>query len=269
MLSQPGAFAAAATDVAAPHVKAQLVSEVATVGPGQAFWVALEFEIGEGWHTYWRNPGDSGKATTLQWQLPPGFMAGDIMWSAPQRFDIPPLVNYGYAVHAVHLVKITAPASLQAGASIKLLAQANWLVCSDLCIPESAQLTLKLSASSTAGVANPAHVSLFDIARSELPRPQPAPVTLRIQAGQLIMTLAKDWGASLRQITSLTFFPYDEGVIDYAAQQTMTRDSDVMELSIRSGHRVARMNFIRGVLLATQSSHRGAIAVPIEISASR
>ena len=75
------------------------------------------------------------KPTKLAWQLPPGFAAGDIVWTTPHRFEIAPLVNYGYAKHAVHLVQITAPKDLKAGAPVSLAAKASWLVCSDVCIP--------------------------------------------------------------------------------------------------------------------------------------
>ena len=109
LFASSGAFALSGNTVATDNVKARLVSEVAAVGPGQAFWVALELDIRDGWHTYWRNPGDSGEPTKLAWQLPPGFTAGDIVWTTPHRFEIAPLVNYGYAKHAVHLVQITAP----------------------------------------------------------------------------------------------------------------------------------------------------------------
>ena len=90
-------------------------ARLSAIGPGQSFWVRSELDIRDGWHTYWRNPGDSGEATKLTWQLPPGFTAGDIVWTTPHRFEIPPLVNYGYAKHAVHLVQITAPKDLKAG----------------------------------------------------------------------------------------------------------------------------------------------------------
>ena len=56
------AFALSGNTVATDNVKARLVSEVASVGPGQACLVALELDIRDGWHTYWRNPGDSGEA---------------------------------------------------------------------------------------------------------------------------------------------------------------------------------------------------------------
>ena len=67
LLGSPAAFALSGNIVATDNVKAQLVSEVSAIAPGQSFWVALEFNIRDGWHTYWRNPGDSGQATKLAW----------------------------------------------------------------------------------------------------------------------------------------------------------------------------------------------------------
>jgi DsbC/DsbD-like thiol-disulfide interchange protein len=268
MLASQAALPATGTSGTAPHVRARVVSEVSSISPGQAFWVALEFEIQDGWHTYWRNPGDSGKATTLNWQLPPGFTAGNIIWSVPERFDLPPLVNYGYARHAVHLVEITAPTGLKPGALIDLSARASWVVCSDLCVPESAIVKLKLSVGSTATI-DPAQTSLFVSARNELPRPQPAPVTARVREGRLILSLDKDWNSTLPQITSLAFFPYDEGVIDYAAQQTMSRNGDVTTLTIKAGFRATKISAISGVLRAVASGDGTTIALPVEISALR
>src|SRR4030081_3169112 len=75
-LASPAAFALSGSVVATDNVKAHLVSEAGTIAPGQSFWVALEFNIRDGWHTYWRNPGDSGQATTLKWQSPQGITGG-------------------------------------------------------------------------------------------------------------------------------------------------------------------------------------------------
>src|SRR5258706_12406789 len=77
LLASPAAFPLSGNVVATDNVKAHLVSEGSAVAPGQSFWVALDLNIRDGWHTYWRNPGDSGQATTLKCQLPPGFTAGD------------------------------------------------------------------------------------------------------------------------------------------------------------------------------------------------
>jgi thiol:disulfide interchange protein/DsbC/DsbD-like thiol-disulfide interchange protein len=268
LLVSPSAFALSGSSVATANVKAQLVSEVSGIGAGQVFWVALELDIRDGWHTYWRNPGDSGEATKLVWQMPPGFSAGDIVWTTPHRFEIAPLVNYGYAKHAVHLVQVTAPKDLKAGTSVELAAKASWLVCSDVCIPEDANLQLKMPVSTTAGGVDPTAAALFAAARSELPSAQPAATSARIQGDQLIITLGKEWGATLSQITSLAFFPYAEGSIEYATAQKLTRSKDAVELSMKIGYQPPQAGEIRGVLVATELNGAQSDAVPIEIAAA-
>ncbi len=266
-IASPAAFALSGNTVATDNVKARLVSEIAAVGPGQVFWVALELDIRDGWHTYWRNPGDSGEPTKLVWQLPPGFSAGDIVWTTPHRFEIAPLVNYGYAKHAVHLVQITAPKGLKAGVAVSLAAKASWLVCSDVCIPEDANLQLTLPVSAQAGSVDPASAALFTTARSQLPNAQPAPTSARIQGDKLIIRLGRDWGATLSQITALQFYPYDEGGIEYAAPQTLTRAKDAVELSMKLGYQPPKAGVVRGVLVVTTLNGTQTDTVPIEIAA--
>jgi thiol:disulfide interchange protein/DsbC/DsbD-like thiol-disulfide interchange protein len=267
LLASPAAFALSGNTVATDNVKARLVSEVASVGPGQTFMVALELDIRDGWHTYWRNPGDSGEATKLAWQLPPGFTAGDIVWTTPHRFEIAPLVNYGYAKHAVHMVQITAPKDLKAGTPVSLAAKASWLVCSDVCIPEDANLQLSLPGSAQAGGIDPASAALFTNARGELPSAQPAPTSARIQGDKLIISLGQEWGATLSQITALTFYPYDEGGIEYAAPQALTRSKDGVDLAMKVGYQPPKAGAIRGVLVVTERNGAQTDTVPIEIAA--
>jgi thiol:disulfide interchange protein len=266
LFASPGAFALSGSTVATDNVKARLVSEVKAVGPGQVFWVALELNIRDGWHTYWRNPGDSGEPTKLTWQLPPGFTAGEIVWTTPHRFEIAPLVNYGYGKHAMHLVQITAPKDLKAG-TVTLAAKASWLVCSDVCIPEDAALQLQMPAGTSAGGIDAADSPLFTSARSELPSAQPAATSARIQGDQLIISLGKEWGAILPQIQSLAFFPYDEGGIEYAAPQKLARSKDAVELSMKVGYQPPKAGAIRGVLIATEQNGAQTDTVPIEIAA--
>jgi len=266
-LVSPTAFPLSGNTVATDNVKAHLVSEVSAVAPGQSFWVALKLDIRDGWHTYWRNPGDSGQATTLSWRLPPGFTAADIVWTTPHRFDVPPLVNYGYAKQAVHLVNITAPKDLKPGSSAVLSAKATWLVCSDVCIPESADLQLTLPINTLPGAVDQADAALFTMARSELPSAQLAATTARIRGDQLVITLGREWGATLPQIKTLAFFPYDDGGIEYVAPQTLTRLAEGIELSMKLGYQPPKAGVIRGVLLATEQSGNETVSVPMEIAA--
>jgi len=268
LLVSPAAYPLAGSVVASDNVKARLVSEVDAIAPGQSIWVALELNIRDGWHTYWRNPGDSGQATALHWTLPAGVTAGDIVWAAPHRFELPPLVNYGYAKHAMHLVKITAAPDLPAGTPLELAAQASWLVCADVCIPESAHLQLRLPVNAAGGAADPAVAPLFAAARAELPSAEPAATGARIDGNRLVLTLGREWGATLSQISALAFYPYDDIGIEYAAPQTFKRTGDSVELALKIADKAAQSAQIRGVLLATVQNGGGTDTVPIEIAAT-
>jgi len=93
-------------------VKAELVAETATVAAGTTLWADLHLDIKPGWHIYWRNPGDSGLPTAIDWQLPPGFSAGQILWPVPEHFVQNGIGNYGYAGSTDLLVPITPPKEL-------------------------------------------------------------------------------------------------------------------------------------------------------------
>jgi DsbC/DsbD-like thiol-disulfide interchange protein len=64
-------------------------------GAGKPLWLGLLIEHQPHWHTYWKNPGDSGLPTTLEWQLPPGHGRRD-PWPTPGKLPIGPLMNFGY-----------------------------------------------------------------------------------------------------------------------------------------------------------------------------
>ncbi len=267
LAASPAAHSSAGGSVSTDNVKARLISETNAIAPGQSIWVALELDIRDGWHTYWRNPGDSGQATQLAWTLPPGLTAGDIVWPAPHRFEIAPLVNYGYGKHAMHLVKVTASPDLKAGAPVDLAAKASWLVCADVCIPESADLHLRLPVQAGGGAVDPVVAPLFAAARADLPNTAPAGSEAKIDDGRLVITLGRDWGATLSQVKSLAFYPYDDGVIEYAAPQMLARKDGSIELSMKLGYQPPKSGALRGVLIATEQSGPDSISVPIEISA--
>jgi thiol:disulfide interchange protein DsbD len=189
------------------------------------------------------------------------------VWTTPHRFELPPLVNYGYAKHAVHLVEVTAPKDLKLGRTVLLQAKASWLVCSDVCVPEDANLQLNLPVSATAA-ADPADAAIFAAARSDLPTPEPASSSARLQNGQLVITLGKMWGPALSQIESLAFYPYDVGSIEYGAPQALTRSNGTLELAVKAGYQPPHGGTVRGVLLATETSGGNSVAVPMEIAAT-
>ena len=132
-LSLVGARAPLGPVVTTPYVQAELVAHAPQgVAAGQPLWLGLRIQHQPQWHTYWKNPGDSGLPTELHWQLPEGWQAGDVAWPLPHRIPIGTLVNYGYEGDVLLPVPVTVPPSwaLAAGASdVEVRLRATWLVC--------------------------------------------------------------------------------------------------------------------------------------------
>ncbi|OYX28179.1 MAG: thiol:disulfide interchange protein, partial [Caulobacterales bacterium 32-69-10] len=129
----------------ADNIEAELVPLSRWAAPGSTVVVAVRQTIAPGWHTYWRNPGDSGGPTTLDWRLPARVKAGGIVWPLPTRQRLMSLVNYGYSGDVYLPVPIEVPASARPGTTIPLIVDALFLVCSDqMCVPVQMSLRLDL-----------------------------------------------------------------------------------------------------------------------------
>ncbi len=210
----------AASPPAGELVKAELIAEPAAIKAGEPFWVGVRLSMKEHWHTYWRNPGDSGEATAIKWQLPPGFAAGPIVWPTPNRIPVAHLANYGYDGEATLLTRITPPATLDASTPLALKADVSWLVCEKECIPGEASLSLALpvAAGDVSAQPTPELKTAFDAARAATP--QASPWTARVDVGRDGLTLrvaAK--GLKPEGIRSALFFPFSETLIAHAAPQ--------------------------------------------------
>ncbi|UQV17184.1 hypothetical protein MU852_09385 [Brevundimonas albigilva] len=147
--------------------------------PGSTLIVAVRQDIQPGWHTYWRNPGDSGGPTTLDWTLPAGVRAGEIVWPLPERQRLQSLVNYGYSGSVLLPVPIEVPASARPGQVLALRTQALFMVCSDqMCVPDELPLALDIEVRDGAAPLDPAYGAAIQAVLVQAPRP--APIQARI-----------------------------------------------------------------------------------------
>jgi thiol:disulfide interchange protein DsbD len=137
-------------------VQASLEAQASAYQPGQALRVSLRLRHQPGWHSYYKDPGDAGLPTTLDWQLPPGVSAGAIEWPAPERFTAPGgLKSQGYTGDLSLPVVVTVGAGFHQPL-LHLAARASWLACAQVCIPGSAELALDLPIASPGQPAQPA-----------------------------------------------------------------------------------------------------------------
>jgi thiol:disulfide interchange protein DsbD len=121
------------------HTRVRLVLSHEAAKPGDTITAGIELTMDPGWHTYWKNPGDSGQETEMHWNLPAGISAGEIQWPTPEKFtttDKLQLTTYVYHEHAILLVPLKIPANAPAGEH-DLAALVKWLECEVACIPGS------------------------------------------------------------------------------------------------------------------------------------
>src|SRR5665213_839173 len=209
-----GPVAFAAPPMVADLVMPALYAESATVAPGRTLWLDVHLAVAPGWHIYWRNPGDSGLPTTIEWTLPAGFTAGDIHWPIPERFVVGTIGNYGYTGSADLLVPVAVPATLDPGAAAPLGAKVDYLVCSEICIPGSATLAAELPIGS--GTADPRQADRFAAARRALPVEAPFTAQFAVEQSDLRLIVPAAALGNIRQ-PQASFFPDAENAIDASA----------------------------------------------------
>ena len=225
------------------HVTASLVGETHNIVPGRPFQLALRQQIQPGWHTYWSNPGESGLPTVIEWSLPQGFRAGSIAWPTPERFTAGPVVGYGYKDEILLPVTIEAPADVRPG-NVLLSARVSWLVCSDICIPEEAELSISVPVG-TASEPDPNWTDAFASTRARTPRSNPFPTTAVAAGDEITLRVATGDATQLQEVA---FFPADANVIDDGATQLVAADAEGLRLTLRRDKTQPVPAVVNGVL---------------------
>ncbi len=263
----PGAIAWGGAEVRTDNVTARLVAERTRVAPGETIDLALVLDIRPGWHTYWQNPGDSGEAPRLAWELPAGVRVGDIRWPYPSLMRVGPLANYGYSGRAIHPVALSVPADWPPGKPLSLRVRADWLVCEEHCIPEGGDLDLALD------VVDPADLSTADTAtdmaiaqaRAALPQvPIDGASLTRTAAGARLQVPVSAFQGSPE---SVWFFADRWGLIDHAAPQPWRLEGEDLLVDLSLGDAPGAVG--SGLLVVGAGDRTRAWPVSAELSPAR
>ncbi len=234
ILALLGPTLAAAAPVDTGHLEAELVAQERGAVPGGTVYVALRQKIDKGWHTYWRNPGDSGEPTTIKWTLPAGWQAGEIVWPTPARMPIGPLLNYGYTGEVLLPVPVQVPVSAAVGSTATLKADVTFLVCELTCVPEYASLTLTVPVVADAPGADPAWGDKVAATLAAAPKPSGLSAVHALEGPVIRLAIT---GGPLKgaDLSRAYFFPFDATVLDHAKPQPIERGADGLTLSLPAG----------------------------------
>ena len=212
----PGSSAKAGASVSTSvvqtdQVRAELVAHAPEgVSPGKPVWLGLQIQHQPQWHTYWKNPGDSGLPTTLQWSLAKGVTAGDVDWPTPQLIKVGAMGNYGYGdtVLLPVAVSIAKDFVAAAGGNLEVRLNASWLVCRQECIPQEGHFVLQIPVSGSTA----RYGADFDAARSNSPQTMPGSTSATVTKEGLtlsVMGLPSSWHGK-----SLQVFPETPNIAD-------------------------------------------------------
>jgi DsbC/DsbD-like thiol-disulfide interchange protein len=243
------------------HVKLELVSEQDAIVPDRQFWLGIRFDLEDGWHTYWINPGDSGEAPRIDWNLPAGFQVGSIQWPYPARLSTPPLADFGYEHQVLLPVVVRPPAGLTEGETEKIIANVNYLVCREVCIPGRKELVLAIPVKDHSSTAGP-DLPLFEAAQQRLPRPLPERWKI------LVTSTGNEFRLSLRAgklTANPQFFPLEAEQIENAAPQNVIEIPGGVQLHLKKSNQLLKpISRLKGVIVVSGAAYL--VDVPVSQS---
>ena len=139
-----------ANPVETGHAKASLITNLQS-SDQESFYVGVRLQMQDGWHTYWENPGDSGSPFEANWSTDDGVIIENVQWPTPITIPYPPLMTYGYEGDIVFPFQVFRSQETE----LKTISvDFNFLICADICIPESASLSLDLSSALPSEILN-------------------------------------------------------------------------------------------------------------------
>lgn len=265
LLASSGAWALP-DEARTEQVRARLVASVNAVYPGAEILLGVNQRIIPHWHTYWKNPGDSGLPTRIDWRLPQNAVAGDILWPVPGRFTLGPVTNYAYADEVTLLSPVKVADDVRPGSLFSVEAKVKWLVCEEICIPQQVELGLTLPVVADRQAAGPGS-PLVREAHATMPEESPWPASVDYGQDEITLRLA---GGELNagSIADISFFPDRWGRIDHGAPQVRVGGEREISLKLRPGEEPGTgAEPLSGVLVITENTPDGPVRRGFQLEA--
>ena len=198
------------------HARISLIKDHSDFVPGTSINIGLKVSMDKGWHTYWRNPGDSGGPIEIDWDLPKGFSVSDIKWPLPEKIEYPPLMTYGYEDFVIYPMVLSIPADYS---DDYFEMNADILICADVCIPESGKISSNLLDIESDSL-------IYEWLKSVPSKSLPITTSLNDNNLKIKFTFEKE-------IKEIYFFPDENNSIDYSSKQNFYKKDDSYFLSIK------------------------------------
>ncbi|MEO9969926.1 MAG: protein-disulfide reductase DsbD domain-containing protein [Hyphomonadaceae bacterium] len=240
-----------------------LIAEKDAAMAGDTFFAAFELDITDGWHVYWRNPGDAGLPPEPVWDTG-GDLAGEFIWPAPHELPVIPdeLLDYGYEDRLVLPFPVTVPTD--ASGSVRLAGELRYLICKDICIPEEAAFELDIDIATDA-VLNTEHGQTIGAAIAMAPTPLGGETCFSENSSKWTLSLADSELAGPHEY--FRFFPYEQEIRNAVAQPSVSGPAGA-QLSLTPGYdfETSLPTVLNGIVIIEKA---GGVRQAFEISAAQ
>ncbi len=236
--------------------------------PGDTILAGVNLKMDPGWHTYWKNPGESGIATSIKWYLPPGITAGEIQWPLPEKLPPTDVTTYGYKDEVMLLVPLTLATNLAPGPLV-LKADVSWLECMEQCVPGSASVEATLTVGDETKPS--ADIMIFESWKSKTPQDSDIMSNFIAQAhwtgptNDNIRPLAMDFSVALRSGADFFPDPSDDFEVQAAVQTQVDKAGKIQLIKPVKKFSGDWPKEISGVLITGDSEPRTSFQTKIHI----
>ena len=222
----------------------EIIPEKVSIFNENEIYLIVEFDLEKNWHTYWKNPGDSGEPASFEWDLPEGFEISEAIWPTPELIPYPPLTTFGYTDQLELLFKLSLPEEVKENSVIAV--SSKWLVCADVCIPQEGSVSFDLF---KANQTYPSQIEqLLSKIKQKIPLDNGKTITSKIEEDRLVLNL-EELGLD---ITEAYFFPFRKDVIDYSVNQKLKKNDEEVSLSLAFMENTD-VSLIKGGILKTNA----------------
>jgi DsbC/DsbD-like thiol-disulfide interchange protein len=159
------------------HSAVRLIAgSIIRTGDAMFLRAGVEIRLDADWHTYWRDPGDSGVPPTFDFTSSENVKTVTVLWPAPTRFpDGAGGHSIGYKGHIIFPLRVVTKDAAN-GSTIHL--KIAYAVCENICIPAEAALKLYLTGS---GAEEP----VIETAEHRVPRRVPLGIRKGLSIGSV------------------------------------------------------------------------------------
>ena len=199
--------------------------------------IGIKMDMQKNWHTYWKNPGDSGGPIKIIWKTSENISIGQIKWPTPELIPYDPLMTYGYKDFVIFPFEYVK--NFDGNADIEL--DLDFLICDDICIPEKAKIQTTLNEIKE------------DIKLVEWNNKVPSiklPVLSDVEKGFLELRFSFN-----DPIKSIVFFIENENTVDHPAEQILIKEENNWLLKVPLLENINSIDTVSGLISINENQN--------------